>query len=87
MRESMESILLERKAKRLRKSTGNPNLRSAVSRDLPVSTIVTPDCVAQLYGLVRSGTEVLAFLRNQPLLLSLAMSLPYVAATCASCLP
>lgn len=40
MRESMESILLERKAKRLRKSTGNPNLRSAVSRDLPAKTIV-----------------------------------------------
>ena len=40
MRESMGIILLERKAKRLRQSTGNPNLRIAVSRGLPVSTIV-----------------------------------------------
>ncbi|KAH7086121.1 major facilitator superfamily domain-containing protein [Paraphoma chrysanthemicola] len=41
MRESMETVLLERKAKRLRKSTGNSNLRSAVASDLPVKMIVS----------------------------------------------
>ncbi|CAG5184540.1 uncharacterized protein ALTATR162_LOCUS10960 [Alternaria atra] len=67
MRESMETILLEQKAKRLRKSTGNPNLRSAVSRGLPVRTIVA-----------RAFSRPIRMLLFSPIVLLLGLYLAFV---------
>lgn len=67
MRESMETILLERKAAGLRKSTGNPNLRSAVARDLPVRQVVG-----------RAFTRPLRMLLFSPIVLLLGLYLAFV---------
>lgn len=67
MRESMETILLERKVKRLRKSTGNPKLRSAVAHDLPISTIVA-----------RAFSRPIRMLLFSPIVLLLGLYLAFV---------
>lgn len=67
MRESMESVLLERKAKRLRKLTGNPNLRSAVARDLPARQIIG-----------RAFSRPLRMLAFSPIVLLLGLYLAFV---------
>ncbi|KAF2791975.1 MFS general substrate transporter [Melanomma pulvis-pyrius CBS 109.77] len=67
MRESMESILLARKATRLRISTGNPNLRSAVASNLPAH---------QLVG--RAFTRPIRMLLFSPIVLLLGLYLAFV---------
>ncbi|KAH8726364.1 major facilitator superfamily domain-containing protein [Phaeosphaeriaceae sp. PMI808] len=67
MRESMETVLLARKAARLRKSTGNPDLRSAVASELPVG---------QVMG--RAFTRPLRMLIFSPIVLLLGFYLAFV---------
>ncbi|KAF1831015.1 MFS general substrate transporter [Decorospora gaudefroyi] len=67
MRESMESIVLGRKAARLRKETGNPKLRSAVARDLPARQIIG-----------RAFSRPLRMLIFSPIVLLLGLYLAFV---------
>ncbi|KAH8819879.1 MFS transporter [Xylogone sp. PMI_703] len=67
MRETYTVVLLERKVKRLRKETGNPNLKSALSRGLPTKelwkrSIVRPIKMLFLSPIILSLSTFMAFI-------------------------